>query len=149
MTCENNKQGCNNKILIRTWMLASMVCMLSVSDMLGGCHPPQLIDPDEAMEKIKENSETWKEFMEIFKDHEDLIKRNGCCCRGIDIKNTMLPKNSEEGESAIQLTVYKYISDRFVIKDNKADIAGNWDMGNATCGALDTIIQKIYGASSP
>ena len=36
MTCENNKKGCNNKIRISTLMLASMVCMLSVSDMLGG-----------------------------------------------------------------------------------------------------------------
>ena len=46
MTGENNKKGCNNKILISTLMLASMVCMLSVSDMLGS-ENESILDQDD------------------------------------------------------------------------------------------------------
>ena len=81
MTGENNKKGCNNKIRIRTLMLVSMVCMLSVSDMLGMNAPEGYpLDPDEAMEKINKDPKYYEAFMEIFKDQKNLIKRNCCCC---------------------------------------------------------------------
>ena len=67
MTGENNKKGCNNKILISTLMLASMVCMLSVSDMLGMNAPEGYpLDPYDVMEKINKNEEALKDFYKIF-----------------------------------------------------------------------------------
>ena len=86
MTCEGNKKGCNNKILINTWMLVSMVCMLSVSDMLGSeTHKPTDDDICKALRKkhkninellqavFQNNSQNWNFSYYGF--------CNMCCCR--------------------------------------------------------------------
>ena len=147
MTCENNKKGCNNKILIHTWMLASMVCMLSVSDMLGMLTPKRPTNPYEVMKRIKGDPKYYKEFMKIFKGHEKLIKRN-CCCGDIDIQRTLLPKDLGNDSNAAQLTVYEYIHDRFAIHHDIAFFADDWNAINAECGALDNLIKGIYKAPS-
>ena len=144
MTCEGNKKGCNNKILINTWMLVSMVCILSVSDMWGGCTPPQFIDPDEAMEKIKGNPKYYKEFMKIFKDREDLIKRNCCCCGGIDIEHTNLPTPEGNGNESSCALIF-YIKYRFTLnEEGGAEIDKDWLSTMRTCKAFDSIILEIY-----
>ena len=145
MTCENN----NNKILIRTLMLASMVCMLSVSDMLGMNAPEGYpLDPYDVMEKINKNEEALKEFYKIFEGREDLIKRNCCCCGDIDIKRTKLPRDSKSARALFLCTISDYIYHRFKLKNNNATIADDWNNLYATCEPLDDIIQKIYKAPS-
>ena len=149
MTCENNKKGCNNKILIRTLMLASMVCMLSVSDMLGSCPPPQRIDPNEAMEKIKKTLGGLTMFNEIFEGHENLIKRNCCgCC--IDIENTMLPKKGEENNNKVDnCCLADYIRSRFILNnEGKVEVDTKFPENVATCDVLDTLIVSIYNKPS-
>ena len=148
MTCENNKKGCNNKILIHTWMLASMVCMLSVSDMFGMRTHPKRIDPDEAMEKINKNEEALKAFYAIFEGRKKLIKKNCCCCGGINIKRTKLPTIEEDNkESSCALGFY--IKYRFTLNnEGKAEVDKNWEQNMGTCEAFDDIIKGIYGASS-
>ena len=148
MTGENNKKGCNNKILISTWMLVSMVCMLSVSDMLGMEPSPQRIDPDEAMKKINKNKETSEAFMKIFKDHKNLIKRNCCCCGDIDIKRTKLPTTEEKGGKA-SVDLGYYIMNRFTLnKEGGAEVDKDWAPTMGTCKAFDDLILSIYKAPS-
>ena len=145
MTCENNKKGCNNKIRISTLMLVSMVCMLSVSDMLGMKLQGTQIDPDEAMEKINKDPKYYEAFMEIFKDHKNLIKRN-CCCGDIDIKRTMLPTLEGNGnESSCVLS--SYIRYRFTLnKEGGAETDKDWSLTMRTCKAFDDLILSIYKA---
>jgi hypothetical protein len=106
------------------------------------------IDPDEAMEKINKDPKYYEAFMEIFKDNENLIKRN-CCCGDIDIKLTMLPKDQDNSSEAVPLTIHSYITYRFEIKDNGAKVVYRWNLYHATCKALDTLILSIYKAQSP
>ena len=148
MTGENNKKGCNNKILISTWMLVSMVCMLSVSDMLGMMPQVTQIDPCEAMEKINKNPNYYTEFMKIFKDDKNLIKRNCFCCGGIDIEHTKLPKDIGNAVEAVPCTIYGYIMYRFEIKNGNAKVVDIWNVGNGTCEAFDNLILEIYKAPS-
>ncbi len=148
MTCENNKKGCNNKFLISTLMLVSMVCMLSVSDMLGMEPQVTQIDPYEAMEKINKNPNYYKEFYKIFEGREDLIKRNCCCCGDIDIKRTVFPRDSKSARALFLCTISDYIYNRFKLKNNNATIADDWNDLYATCEPLDDIIRKIYKAPS-
>jgi hypothetical protein len=56
MTCEGNKKGCNNKILISTLMLASMVCILNVSDMLGSENETILDKDDDDNNEVNNSS---------------------------------------------------------------------------------------------
>ena len=144
MTCENNKKGCNNKFLISTWMLASMVCILSVSDMFGMEKPKGApLDPYDVMKKIEENPEAFKSFKAIFKGHEDLMKRN-CCCGGIDIAKTLLPKDPSDGEKS-DIFLGTYISSRFILNEEKGVIINDeFDKTNAKCGTFDNIVQSVY-----
>ena len=149
MTCENNKKGCNDKILIRTLMLVSMVCILSVSDMLGMEPQRTAIDPDEAMEKINKNPNYYKEFMKIFKDHKNLIKRNCFCCGDIDIEHTKLPTTKENGNKS-SVALDSYIIDHFILnKKGVAEIDIDRLSTTGTCKAFDSIILEIYNTPSP
>ena len=129
-------------------MLVSMVCMLSVSDMFGMMPQAQFIDPDEAMEKIKGDPKYYKEFMKIFKDREDLIKRNCCCCGDVDIERTDLPTTEGNGnESSCALNFY--IKYRFTLnEEGGAEIDKDWLSTMRTCKAFDSIILEIYKAPS-
>ena len=126
-------------------MLVSMVCMLSVSDMLGMKSNPQHINPREAMKKIEENPKAWEAFNAIFKGHEDLIKKNCCCCGGINIEKTELPKDEGDKAEAIQYNILDYINYRFKIEEGTVKMN---DLGGsiATCKKLDELIDDLYSA---
>ena len=148
MTGDGNKKGYNNKILIRTLMLASMVCILSVSDMLGMEPKGTQIDPYDAMKKINKNKKTSEAFMKIFEGHENLIKRNCCgCC--IDIENTMLPKKGEENNDKVDNHLANYIRNRFILtEEGNVEINGYFPKNAATCDDLDELIKGTYKAPS-
>ena len=144
MTCKNNKKGCNNKFLISTWMLVSMVCMLSVSDMFGMKTPVgSPLDPYTTMKAIEENPDNWEAFNKIFDGHEGLMKRN-CCCGGINIAKTRLPK-SKEDESKSDILLGTYIRERFILtQDNEILVNDEFDEEtNAKCEAFDNIILGV------
>ena len=130
-------------------MLVSMVCMLSVSDMLGS-EPtePKRINPREAMEKIKENQDAWEEFNEIFEDHKGLIKRNCFCCGDINIEKTELPQDLGNFVKS-SVTLDWYIDKRFILDEKgKAKVDPKYDKDCMTdCDAFNNIILKIYGES--
>jgi hypothetical protein len=117
--------------------------------MLGMLTPKRPINPYEAMKRIKGDPKYYKEFMEIFKGHEGLIKRNCCCCGGIDIEHTKLPTTKENGDKSSVALSY-YIIYRFTLNEKGvAEIDKNWVQDMGACEAFDNIILEIYKAPSP
>ena len=150
MTCENNKKGCNNKILISTLMLASMVCILSVSDMLGGVSlklKESKIWP--LIKKLENDDKNYELFKQVLEKGQCKIKYNVCCCGycgdgHIDYEKSTVAKSWLADERSLST----FITEFFTYDDGKIQCINKshpvcLTNKNLTQFLLDTLPQYI------
>ena len=86
MTGENNTKVCNNKTLLYTCMLMSIVCMLSVCDVLGMEQRDDIIylNTSCVIQQIENDPTMYQDFKNILDKDENFNvkykKRCYCCC---------------------------------------------------------------------
>ena len=131
MTCENNKKGCNNKILINTWMLVSMVCMLSVSDMLGMKLHNSPLWP--LIKKLENDDKNYELFKQVLEKDQCKIKYNICCCGycgdgHIDYEKSTVAKSFLTNERSLST----FITDFFTYDNGKIQCNEQLDVAYKT-----------------
>ena len=114
MTGENNTKVCNNKTLLGTCMLMSIVCMLSGSDVFGmqSNYKPILLPEGYLIQQIENDSTMYEDFKNILTQDKRFNikykKRCYCCCDTgkIDFKETTMDNQNEYNQYSKSLAWY-------------------------------------------
>ena len=150
MTGDDNTKVCNNKTLLGTCMLVSIVCMLSVGDVFGAkkkpIYKPILLPADYLIQQIENDSTMYERFKYILindaRFNIKYKKRCYCCCdtNKIDFKETTM--YSQNDDNHCNESLEWYMGNTFYYYKTSDNIVISKIPNFEACTNLDNFIAK-------